>query len=386
MNKKLTLLDDTSIQTLKGPSFFSHIIFFIVVLFVIIAFTWAKLAILDEVTTGEGKVIPSQEIQIIQNLEGGIIGKILVHEGEIVEKDQVLAQIDDTRFSSSYKEAQNKIANYQIEILRLTAENENKPFIIPPELQKENPSLISAKRLLYETKMAELKQLKQGLTLIQRELLLTQPLVAKGAVSEVEILRIRRTANEIQSKILAYNSKTLSELTTARSELNALMASHMADKDRLKRTTIRAPLKGIIKQIKISTIGGVVKPGMDIMEIVPFDDTLLIEAKIRPADIGFIHPKQKTIVKLTAYDFSIYGGLKGTVEHISADTILDEDDKSFYLIRVRTKKNYLGSEKKPLYIIPGMLASVDILTGKKSVLDYILKPILKARERALRER
>lgn len=386
MKKKLTLLDDTSIETLQGPSYFSHILFFIIALFIIVAILWAKFAILDEVTTGQGKVIPSQEIQVIQNLEGGIIRKILVRAGEIVKKNQVLIQIDDTRFSSSYKEAQKKMANYHIEILRLTAEIEDKPFIVSKTLKDESPSLFQSRKLLYETKMAEIKQLKQGLKLIQREIAMTEPLIKKGAVSEVEILRIRRTENEINSKILAYNSKTLSELNTVRSELNALKESHLADKDRLKRTTIRAPLRGIIKQIKINTIGGVVKPGMDILEIVPLDDTLLIEAKIRPSDIGFLHPQQKAMVKLTAYDFSIYGGLEGIVEHISADTIVDDKDESFYLIRVRTNKNYLGSDRKPLYIIPGMMASVDILTGKKSVLDYILKPILKARERALRER
>lgn len=386
MKNKLTLLDDTSIQTLRGPSFFSHILFFMVFLFVIIALIWAKFAILDEVTVGEGKVIPSREVQIVQNLEGGIVRKILVREGEVVDEGQVLVQIDDTRFASSYEEAQKKIANYKIEILQLTAEHEGKPFIVPEELEKANPSLVQEKRFLYKTKMDELRYLRQGLELIKKELELTEPLEKKGAVSKVEVLRLQRTMNELQGKISAFNSKTLDELTTTRSELNTLVAAHKADKDRLTRTTIRAPLKGIIKQININTVGGVVKPGMDILEIVPLDDTLLIEAKIRPQDIGFIHPQQKAKVKISAYDFAIYGGLDGVVEHISADTIVDEEDNSFYMIRVRTDKNYLGSKRKPLYIIPGMLASVDILTGEKSVLDYILKPILKAREKALRER
>ncbi len=217
---------------------------------------------------------------------------------------------------------------------------------------------------------------------------MTAPLVNKGAVSEVELLRIKRSENEIKSKILIFKRQALSELNKAKSELSALKESYVADKDRVNRTTVRAPLKGIIKQIKINTIGGVIKPGMDILEIVPLDDTLLIEAKIRPQDIGFIHPQQKAMVKITAYDYSIYGGLEGKVEHISADTIVDDKDNSYYLIQVRTNKNYLkGKHKdKSLYIIPGMLASVDILTGKKSVLEYLLKPILKAREKALRER
>lgn len=383
---KKSILDDTSIETLRGPSAFSHIILIMVSLFIVTAFIWSKYAILDEVTVGEGKVIPSQEIQIIQNLEGGIIRNIFVKEGQIVDKDEVLVQIDDTRFSASFKEIQQKIANLELDILRLTAETNDLPFEVPPEIHQKNPSLIQSKMHLHQTKLKEKTKLNEELDLVERELALMKPLVNKGAVSEVEVIRIERSLKELQGKLLAFNSKSLSELSSAKSELNSLKESHMADKDRLSRTTVRSPLKGIVKQVKIKTIGGVLQPGMDLIEIVPLDDTLLIEAKIRPADIGFIHPKQKAIVKLTAYDFSIYGGLEGTVEHISADTIVDDEDESFYVIRLRTKKNYLGTKAEPLFIIPGMMASVDILTGEKSVLDYILKPILKAREKALRER
>lgn len=383
---KISLLEDSCIDNLQGPNHSVHIIFLVIVLFLFIAFFWAKFAILDEVTVGNGKVIPSQEMQIIQNLEGGIISEILVHEGQVVEKGQVLMKIDDTRFSASYKEVQQKILNLELDIARLSAEIENKPFEVEESLISKNEALYQYKKLLYKTKIEEKKELKKALVLAQKELNLMKPLVDKGALSEVEIIRVERTENELKRKLLAYNSDALKELNQAKSELNSLNESHLADKDRLTRTTVRAPLKGIINQIKINTIGGVVKPGMDLLEIVPLDDTLLIEARIRPSDIGFIHPKQKAVVKLTAYDFSIYGGLTGIVEHISADTILDENDESFYLIRIRTQKNFLGTEKSPLYIIPGMLATVDILTGKKSVLDYLLKPILKARSNALRER
>ncbi len=386
---KLTLLDDTSIETMKGPSRSSHIIFFAVILFFITAFFWANNAVLDEVTTGEGKVIPSTEIQVIQHLEGGIIEKIFINEGDVVNKEQALMQIEDTRFSANYKELTRKINNLEIEVIRLNAEINNKPFIVPDSISKNNLELVHSKMSLYNIKIAEINELKQGLSLIERELVLTKPLLKNGSVSEVEILRIERLANEIKSKMLAFNSKTLSELNSTKTELNVLKETLSSKKDILKRTTVRSPIKGIIKQIKINTIGGVIKPGMDILEIIPLDDTLLIEAKIRPSDIGFIHPNQKVMVKISAYDFSIYGGINGKVEKISADTIEDEKSKkqeSFYLIRVRTKKNYIGSSKKPLYIIPGMMASVDILTGEKTVLDYILKPIMKARNRALRER
>jgi len=384
--KRLGFIANTSPDTLRGPRLFTHIILWVVGLFIITFLVWAKNAVLDEVTTGQGKVIPSSQIQVIQNLEGGIVHKILVTEGQVVDKDQVLMQIDDTRFSASYKEAMKKIADYQIEIQRLQSEVDDKSFNVSEVLQKANPGLVAAEKALFESRKMELIQLKQGLKFVQKELSLTKPLVAKGAVSEVEVLRLQRTVNEIKSKLISFQSKTLEQLNKAKGELAALQASTLADKDRLTRTTIRSPVKGIVKQIKVSTIGGVVQPGMDILEIVPLNDTLLIEAKIRPSDIGFIHPGQKTMVKLTAYDFSIYGGLEGKVEQISADTITNEKEEAFYIIRVRTNKNYLGTKEKPLFIIPGMLATVDILTGHKSVLDYLLKPILKAKQTALRER
>lgn len=385
-SKKLYIIEDSSPTTLKSSRMFTHVILWSVALFVIVFILWAKNAILDEVTTGQGKVIPSSQIQVIQNLEGGIIRKMLVREGQIVEKNQVLMLIDDTRFSASYKGTMKKIADYEIEISRLQAEIDGIPFKPTPELLKSNPGLIAAESALYESRKLELNQLQQGLEFAQKELRLTKPLVSKGAVSPVEVLRLERTVNELASKILSFKSQTLEQLNKAKGELAALKESSLADKDRLTRTTVRSPVKGIVKQIKVNTIGGVVQPGMDILEIVPLNDTLLIEAKIRPSDIGFIHPGQKAMVKLTAYDFSIYGGLEGKVEQISADTITNDKDEAFYLIRVRTEKNYLGTEKKPLFIIPGMLSTVDILTGRKSVLDYLLKPILKAKQTALRER
>lgn len=382
----LGILEDSSPDTLRGPRVFTHIILWSVVFFIIVFLLWAKNAILDEVTTGQGKVIPSSQIQVIQNLEGGIVQKMLVRDGQIVEKGEVLMLIDDTRFSATYKEALKKIADYEIEILRLQAEIDEKKFTLSTELTKANPGLVAAEQALHESRKLELNQLKQGLHFAQKELTMTKPLVAKGAVSEVEVLRLARTVNELASKIISFKSKTLEQLNKAKGDLAALKESSLADKDRLLRTTVRSPVKGIVKQVKINTIGGVVQPGMDILEIVPLNDTLLIEAKIRPSDIGFIHAGQKAMVKLTAYDFSIYGGLEGKVEQISADTISNEKDEAFYVIRVRTDKNYLGTKKKPLFIIPGMLASVDILTGHKSVLDYLLKPILKAKQTALRER
>lgn len=368
---------------------FTHIILWTSIVFIFVAIIWSYYARLDEVTTGEGKVIPSSEIQVIQNLEGGIVQNIFVKEGQIVQKGQVLMQIDNTRFMSSYAEAEKKMDSLQLEIIRINAEiNQDKP-VFPEELKKSYPNLVKDQQSLYDSKMRELTQLVKSLELAQKELDMTRPLLKNGSVSEVEVIRLDRTVNEIKGTIDKFKSEELDKLNKARGELFSLTEANKADKDRLTRTTVRSPVYGIIKQIKTTTIGGVVQPGNDIIEVVPLDDTLLIEAKIRPSDIGFIHPGQKAIVKITAYDFSIYGGLEGEVEQISADTILDEADKkneSFYVIRVRTYQNHLGTASKPLPIIPGMMATVDILTGEKSVLEYILKPIIKAKNSALRER
>ncbi|HAT1866435.1 TPA: HlyD family type I secretion periplasmic adaptor subunit [Legionella pneumophila] len=369
---------------------FTHIILWASLLFFIAAIVWANYAILDEVTTGQGKVIPSSEVQVIQNLEGGIIQNIFVKEGQIVKKDQILMQIDNTRFMSSYAEAEKKIDALEIEIIRLNAEISNTKPVFPEKLTKTYPHLVQDQLSLYESRMRELNQLEKSLELAQKELNLTRPLLKGGSVSEVEVIRLERTVSEIKGSIEKFKSEELDRLNKARTELFALIEANKADKDRLTRTTVRSPVYGIVKQIKTKTIGGVVQPGNDLLEIVPLDDTLLIEAKIRPSDIGFIHPGQKAMVKITAYDFSIYGGLEGIVEHISADTIIDEQtdkkEESYYIVKVRTEKNYLGTEKNPLPIIPGMQATVDILTGQKSVLQYLLKPIIKAKQSALRER
>ncbi|HEL8466997.1 TPA: HlyD family type I secretion periplasmic adaptor subunit [Legionella pneumophila] len=369
---------------------FTHIILWTSLLFFVVAIIWANYAILDEVTTGQGKVIPSSEVQVIQNLEGGIIKNIFVKEGQIVKKDQILMQIDNTRFMASYAEAEKKIDALEIEVIRLNAQISKTKPVFPEKFTKSYPRLVQDQLSLYESRMRELNQLETALELAQKELNLTRPLLKGGSVSGVEVIRLERTVSEIKGNIEKFKSEELDKLNKARTELFALIEANKADKDRLTRTTVRSPVYGIVKQIKMKTIGGVVQPGSDLLEIVPLDDTLLIEAKIRPSDIGFIHPGQKAMVKITAYDFSIYGGLDGVVEHISADTIVDEEtdkkEESYYIVKVRTEKNYLGTAKNPLPIIPGMQATVDILTGQKSVLQYLLKPILKAKQSALRER
>lgn len=383
---ELGFMADSDVKTLEGPVRYSHWILWVVFIFIMISLLWAKLAILDEVTVGHGKVIPSSQVQIIQNLEGGIVREILVKEGEVVQKGQILIRMDDVRFSSSYQEAQMKILALQVKIARLTAVVENTSFQVPPELEKLRPDLIRGESGLYASQQNELKQLQRNRELTAKELELTKPLVPEGAASEVELLRLERNIAEIDGQISNFYSKALAELNAAKGDLASSTESSLALADRLTRTVVRSPVKGIVKQLKVTTIGGVIQPGMDLLEIVPLEDTLLIEAKVKPADIGFLHPGLPAMVKITAYDFGIYGGLEGKLEQISADTITDEKGDSYYVIRVRTGKNYLGTPDKPLYIIPGMMATVDILTGRKSVLHYLLKPILKVKEKALHER
>jgi adhesin transport system membrane fusion protein len=414
----------------------ARITVWLVSLLLLTALVWAKFAVLEEVTMGEGKAIPSSKIQVIQNLEGGIVAEIFVREGQLVNKGDVLLRLDDTRFLSNRGESDADRMALTARLERLQAEAAGRPLEMPAEITLKAPQLVEDELALYNSRQDRLhseqrtlneqlrqktqelaefsskqQQYRSSLGLIQQELNMSQPLVSSGAISEVEILRLRRSAvemrgsldattlaipraqagiSEIKSKMeeseLAFRSDAFKELNEVRTELQKITASSLAIEDRVSRTTVQSPVHGIIKQLKINTIGGVEQPGSDLLEIVPLEDNLLIEAKVRPQDVAFLHPGQKAMVKFSAYDYTIYGGLKANLELISADTITDEEGNSFYLIQVRTNKNHLGSDAHPLLIIPGMIATVDIITGEKSVLDYLLKPVLKARAEALRER
>ncbi|MDH4874582.1 HlyD family type I secretion periplasmic adaptor subunit [Pseudomonas sp. BN515] len=402
----------------------------------LVALAWAHFAVLDEVTTGEGKAIPSSKVQIIQNLEGGIVSEILVREGQVVDKGTVLLRLDDTRFRSNKGETEADRLALMAKVERLSAEAEGREMALPEEITRDAPQLAEDEKALYRARnerleseqrilseqlrqktqeLAEFRsksqQYRSSLGLIQQELNMSQPLVKAGAIAQVEILRLQRSAvetrgeleatnlaipraeaavSEIERKMeesrLSFRSDAFKELNEARTELSKITSTSKAIDDRVSRTTVVSPVHGVIKQLKVNTIGGVVQPGSDLVEVVPLEDSLLIEARIRPQDVAFLHPGQKAMVKFTAYDYTIYGGLKADLELISADTIQDEEGKSFYLIQVRTEKSHLGKDDHPLLIIPGMVATVDIITGRKSVLDYLLKPVLKARQEAMRER
>lgn len=379
-------LDDENVKTLGNPKKSLHLILWITLAFIILGLLWANFAIVDEVTRGEGKVIPSSQVQIIQNLEGGIIEKIYVKEGQVVKKGQRLAELDETRFQTAYDQDFLKAQALEIKIERLRAETNHVEFKPKPEFIKSMPDVVNNEMALFNSRRMQLTQLQSNIDYAQKELDLSKPLIEKGAVSDVEILRLNRDITGLQGQLSDFKSKALTELSESIAQYNTSHQSALANLDKLKRTIILSPVKGIVKQIKITTVGGISQPGADIMEIVPLEDTLLIEAKVLPKDIGFIHIGQEAMIKIAAYDYSIYGGLKGKVEGISADTLTDDKGASYFLIRVRTKKNYLGTKEHALYIIPGMTATMEILTGKKSILHYLLKPIIKAKENAFTER
>lgn len=430
--------DSTAALFQETPRFGSYILYGFIA-FILFFFIWAFFANIDEVTVGEGKVIPSSQVQVIQNMEGGIISSIPVKVGDMVKKGDIIVRLDETRFSSSLGETKAKRDALLAKVARLSAEAAGRPLQLPAELVKSNPQVADDERQLFISRQremetstsvlrqqasqrrqelqetqAKLKQLEQSYNLIDKELKISRPLAAQGVMSEVEILRLERqlsdlkgdmdstrlsiprleqAAAEANTKVEAawakFRSDAASEASMASAELAGTSASNVAAEDRLARTSVRSPVTGIVKQIKVNTLGGVLQPGMEIMEVVPLEDTFLIETKVRPSDVGFIHPGQEAMVKLTAYDFSIYGGLEATVENISADTITEEKNgksESYYLVQVRTKSGTFTGTHKKLPIIPGMVSTVHIKTGKKTVLQYLMKPVLKAKYDALRER
>ena len=398
-----------------------------------IAIMWAAVSRLDEVTRGEGKVIPSRQLQVLQSLDGGVVEEILVKEGDVVDAEQVLLRIDPTRFASSVRESRVQYSALVAKAARLKALTEGTPFKVPDEIAKEDPKTVEEERRLYESRRNELEtqssiarqqlaqrqqelvegraryeQASKSYDISARELAVTKPLIASGAVSEVELLRLERDVarfrgerdmasaqiSRIQASIseashkleevgLAFRNESGKELGETMARLNALAEGSVGLSDKVTRSVLRSPVKGTVKRVLVNTVGGVVQPGKDVIEIVPLEDNLLLEARVQPRDIAFLRPGQKVVVKFTAYDFSIYGGLDGKLEHIGADSVVDEKGNAYYTVRVRTNKPTLGNN---LPVIPGMIVEVDIITGEKSVLTYLLKPVLRAKARALSER
>jgi membrane fusion protein, adhesin transport system len=433
----IEFMGETAAAALQGPPAYAHVLIWGTVAFVAAFIAWAAFANIGETTVGEGKVIPSSQIQVVQNLEGGIVSEIKVRIGEVVRKNQVLMLIDDTRYASSFNE--NKVKNDALtaKIARLNAEVSGKNFELGAKFVKDNPDLAERELTLYRSRQAEFNantaglrqqidqrgqelkekrareiQIKASLDLLKKELAMSRPLVKAGAMSEVELLRLERQENDLQgeldstkitiprleaavtearnkleSYIAKFRNDALTELNQVRAEQEGTSATQVALKDRVERAVVRSPVTGTIKSLKVNTVGGVVQPGSDLLEIVPLEDNLLVEARVKPRDIAFLRPGQETLVKITAYDFSIYGGFHAKLENISADSITDEKkSETYYLVRVRTMSAMPERHGQPLAIIPGMTATVHIHTGEKTFLQYLLKPIIKTKELAFRER
>jgi adhesin transport system membrane fusion protein len=425
----------------EGIQRFGHILIGAILIVVLSFLVWAYFASLDQITRGEGKVVPSGQTQVIQSLDGGTLADMKVREGDVVEKDQVLLVIDNTTAVFSLSELKQRYYISSAAIARLQAEiagkNDPDEIAFPEDVVRDAPEKIAQEKSQFiirqsqlsaqqATLRQEIEQRKNeinaistnisssaaGLDVADQQLAILAPAVRAGAASKVDLLKAQQEAQNYKSEManaraslpgaksaLAESQSKLTEaVATFKAESAGELAKHQSDlasvRESMKeanakvgRTELKSPVKGTVKEIKARTLGGVVKPGDDIMEIVPIEDTLLIEAQIRPQDRGFIAPNQNAKVKITAYDYSIYGGLEATLEQISADAIENEKKELFFRVRLRTDKNFLiGKQGEQLPIIPGMTATVDILTGSKTVLDYLLKPILKARETALTER
>ncbi len=361
----------------------------------ILFFTWAYFATLDEVTVGTGKVTPSTKAQQIDSLDGGVIQKLLVQEGSIVNKGQLLAQLDPTRSRSSFGEAASRVRTLRASSERLRAELSGAPLVFSAQTL-QSPELVARERQLYlsrkQNRDETVNNLQQSLKLVIQEINMTEPLVAKGAAGQVEVIRLRRQASEIRGKIddalNQYAVRAREEQVKNNADLDAELQVMAGKEDQVTRSELFSPVHGIVKDIQVSTVGGVLQPGGKLMEIVPIEDQLLIETRVNPRDIAYIRPNLPATVKVTAYDSSIYGNLHGVVESVSPDTLQDEvkRDQFYYRVYVRTDKAYLTNRAgREFPIVPGMVASVEIKTGQKSVLDYLIKPLNKVKE-SLRER
>jgi adhesin transport system membrane fusion protein len=383
------------LQELEPPLPKASLFIWIICIGLLVLLVWAWLFKLEEVSTGTGKVVPSSKEQIIQSLEGGILTKLNVREGEVVQQGQVLAQLDPTRFASNVGESESLLLASKATAARLRAEVNGASLKFPAEVLKEQ-ALVNEETALYHSRRSNLEEslagLKQALTLVEQELKMTEPLVAKGAASEVEVLRLKRQATDLRNQMNdvrnQYLVKSREELAKANTDIETQSQVVKGKSDTLSRTVFKSPVRGIIKEIDVMTIGGVISQNGKLMTIVPLDEQLLVEARISPRDIAFIHPGQDALVKITAYDYSIYGGLKGKVSIISPDTLRDEvkQDQFYYRVYIRTDSGKLMNKAgKQFSITPGMVATVDIKTGEKTILDYLIKPFNKAQE-ALRER
>lgn len=395
----MKFLDDLQNAIIMQKTPKSMLALWLMLLITICALVWAHFAHVEEITKGDAKVIPASHEQVIESFEDGTLEKLFVKEGELVEKGQPLVKLDTTRAEASYQEELSKVYSLKGAVSRARAEAYDLPLTFPEEIknfhtivQDETKAWHTRRKLLDES----INALSHNLGLAEKEVSLSAPLAKQGLISDMEILRLRRQENDLRlqiaDRINKYHSDANSELTRLESELSQAEARLIGRQDVIKQSLITSPVKGTINSINITTIDGVVSRGKALMTLIPSEDNLLLETKIKPSEVAFLRPGLPATVKISAYDFTIYGGLNGVVESISPDTIIDEtkersgrEDSTYYRVYIRTHGSNLQVEDKRFPIIPGMTASVEIKTGEKTILSYLLKPVLKARE-AFRER
>jgi Multidrug resistance efflux pump len=388
------VIDDPDISRERDFSGASRIIVLSTLLFIFLG-VWAWFGKLDEVSTGTGKVVPSSREQVLQSLDGGILAELSVHEGDKVQAGQIVARMDPTRSESNVGESTARYRASLASSVRLYAEVNDLPLVFPDSL-KAWPDLIATESRLYRSRRAQLAdseaEIKDAMVSVNKELAITQRLEKSGAASHVEVLRLQRQRSDLSLKLTdlrsQYYVQAREALSKANAEVDMLQAVIKGREDSVTRLTVRSPVRGIVKNIQVTTLNGVIPPNGELMEIVPVDDRLLIETRLSPRDIAFIHPGQRALVKITAYDYAIYGGLEGEVETISPDTIQDKakPEVFYYRVFIRTHQDFLVNKAGHQFsIVPGMIASVDIKTGEKTIVDYLIKPFNRAKE-ALRER
>lgn len=418
------------------PSQASQLMLVSVTALVVILLLWMALSKIDEITHGEGQVVPSSEIQVVQSLEGGVLKDILVREGDVVKKDQPLVRISDVAFASEEQGAAAQQESLLLKRARLSAEAHGKPLDLPQDIAAKVPGIARNEEQLYQSRQRELENAKSILNekingaqaklsevqakvgrlsesrkLLQQELSITQKMVEQRAVPKLDEIRLSRELNDISGQINEageerqqitadlnaamrerddqenkFKSQALGELNEVETSLKQLSSSLTAIGDRVDRSELRSPVDGVVNKIMLKTLGGVVEPAMKLIEIVPADEELKITARIPPSDVAFVRPGQPVKVKVSAYDPQIYGSLDGALSRIGANSVSDSEGNVFFEIEVETKQNYLGDAENRMPITPGMVAQVEIITGKKSILAYLMKPVIRAKDRALTER
>jgi adhesin transport system membrane fusion protein len=429
-------MDDLDAMKVLTPSRAANLLLYTICALVIFFFVWAALARVDEITRGAGQVVPSREAQIIQSLEGGILQELLVKEGDIVKKDQVLMRLRDIGVASEERGTTAKLLSLQVKKARLEAESTGKPFTLPAEIKQKAPKIAATEEELYVSRQEEYSNAismidskiasigsqtdeldsqiardGQNIGLIQKELGITQRMVAQKAVPQIEAIRLQRELNDAQGSLRAarerkaglaadmssaqkekkdqadkFRSQALGELNKTETELTGLTENLKTLGDRVDRAELRSPVDGVVNKIALTTVGGVVEPAMRLAEIVPVGEDLKITARVTPSDIAFLKAGQKARVRITAYDSQRYGYLPATLTRIGANSQRLAEDKVFFEIEVRTERNYLGEADHPLPITAGMQAEVDVVTGQKTILEYLVRPVLRLKDRALTER